>query len=435
VLADGIPKSPEFPNVLARPTRSAIVKALRQLSERVGSNDFVYIHVSSRGSKQPKTLGDPAPQPFDRNQVMLPFDVRPSKANGQTIPNGLVDEDFGKLLDLLRAKVANVWIVVDMCHAGTATRGNLVARYIDPADLGIKFAAMSRCGPVAIRPEILQRGIVPISRPSGNLIAFFAVNSTQLSYEKSFPGYASPLPGQDQTLGVFTFLLHRALSDFKERTYRDLANDILEELDTGAAGHGFPLPLFEGDLDRPLWPSGAARTAEGLPARYEADSIHISAGRLHGIVEGSTVVLLKNLKDGRTILGEATVTDTEAAASKATLKSGTKLAEGQVFWAQLRERAASLSYRVSEPPTDETREEGGSIAATAILSLKQTDMKDRRISIEWVPAGSADADFQLWVKDQQLWITGSTGELHTDTSQPNASPNIPLLNSSDVALQ
>src|SRR4051812_9482223 len=80
VLADGIPTTDDYPKVRARPTRAAILEALADLAQRAGKDDFVYIHLASHGSEQPvnpvASLTDPhrAPQPQDRNQVLLPID-------------------------------------------------------------------------------------------------------------------------------------------------------------------------------------------------------------------------------------------------------------------------------------------------------------------------------------------------------------------------
>lgn len=433
VLSDGLPQSDQFPKVTARPTRAAIVRAITDLSKRVRVKDFVYVHISSHGSEQPKSATDPTPQPFDRNQVMLPFDVHPSSTGAMTIPNGLIDEDLGQLLDLLRTKGANVFIVVDMCHAGTATRAGLTARYVDPADLGIRFPAGSRRG--MARSDQARPVLVHSVTGGGSLTAFFAVNSAQLSYEKSFVGYAPPLVGPEQTLGVFTFLLHRALSHFHGRTYRDLANDIIRELDSGVAGHGLPLPVFEGNVDDVLFAGSNAATGEGWPARYEGSFIQISAGRLHDLVEGSTVALLKDSRNNGPVLAEATVTAANATESRASLRPGGKAPDGPTFWARPIERAVSLTYRVSEPPPDHIRKPAGDAAAVAVQSLKQQHAQDQRIALEWLPAGAPDADFRLWVADQRMWITGSTGELHTDVSQPDASPSIPLSGTKDASKQ
>ncbi|MGY3591491.1 hypothetical protein ACVIGB_008930 [Bradyrhizobium sp. USDA 4341] len=433
VLADGLPQSDNFPKVTAQPTRAAIVDAVKNLSKRVRAKDFVYVHVSSHGSEQPKSATDPTPQPFDRNQVMLPFDVRPNTTDAMTVPNGLIDEDLGGLLDMVRAKGANVFVVIDMCHAGTATRAGMATRHVDPADLGIRFPSERRGRMTDLHQS--RPSIVHAVHGGGRLTAFFAVNATQLSYEKSFLGYAPPLVGPEQTLGVFTFLLHRALSQFRGRTYRDLANDIIRELDSGVAGHGLPLPVFDGNVDDDLFSGGNAATKEGWPARYEGGSVHISAGRLHGLVEGSTVALLKNSRDNGPALAKATVTAAGAADSRASLQPGEKAPREPTFWARLLEAAASLTYRVSEPPPDDIRKPGGDIAAEAIHALKQQRPELQRIALEWSPAGTPEADFRLWVTDQRMWITGTTGNLNTDSSQPDVSPSIALLDENDAPKQ
>ena len=94
-------------------------------------------------------------------------------------------------------------------------------------------------------------------------MGFYAVESYDEAIERAFPGYNLPMVGDDQTqrMGVFTYLLHRALIRNDAQTFRDLAQEIMAELNMDHTGGKVPPPVFDGDLDAPV----PGSTAEKLP--------------------------------------------------------------------------------------------------------------------------------------------------------------------------
>lgn len=451
VLADGIPATGDYPRVKARPTRAAILTAFADLAKRAGKDDFVYIHISSHGSEQPIQPGvGRQQQPGDRNQVMLPIDVGFS-TDAKTILNGLPDYELGGLLDAVRAKAASVWIVLDMCHAGDATRGDLVARWVDPVDLGVVFpaqaplrathgdqAAAARGGSASALPLVDTNdrpGLAP-------LVAFFAVSPRDLSYEKSFPNYDPPLVGEDgkeDRLGVFTYLVHRALLSGNNRTYRDLRNQIMRDLNSGVAGAGMPLPMFDGNLDAPVFGTSQLDVRTGWPARYHDGVLDIAAGAVQGLIPESVVVVHKGTTDKAPEIARATVQMAQAATSRAALDAKTGggdpgLGQGEDVWVTLSEEAVSFVYRISEPPADDQRRtENATVALAAVAKLKQDKVNREGIAAEWVPAGSDQADFRLRLKDGSVWITQATGALDTTVDDPNSSPGVRITDAQETA--
>jgi hypothetical protein len=439
VLADGVPANGHYPKVRARPTRAAILDAFSDLAKQVGKDDFVYVHISSHGSEQPVQPGG-GPQPGNRNQVMLPIDVGVS-TDGRTIPNGIPDFELGKALDVVRAKAGRVWIVIDMCHAGTATRGDLVTRYVDPSDLNIAFppqavrdsAARGSGAPtpfVNFDPAAdAQAGVAP-------MVAFFAVGPTESSFEKSFPGYDSPLIGNDR-LGVFTYLVNRALQSARSnKTYRDLRNVIVGELNSGAAGVGMPLPMFEGDLDAPVFGANGFNVPKGWPGRYHDNVLDISAGTVQGLQLGSAVAVHKGASDQSQQIGRATVEAAQPATSRAKLEtvSGIQpLAQNEDVWVTMVEEAASFVYFISEPPVDDRNAENAAVGFAAIAKIKHEKVNKEGIAAEWRPAGSERADFRLRVKDGSIWITQASGVLMTDPSSPYSSPRVRITDVQETA--
>jgi hypothetical protein len=442
VLADGVPSAGNYPKVQARPTHATIISALRDLADRARRDDFVYIHISSHGSEQPAQPGRGGPQPWNRNQVILPIDVT-SSTDGRTIPNGIPDYELGTLLDAVRAKAGRVWIVLDMCHAGTATRGDLVARYVDPSNLSITFPTQPNSRDSAARggsAPIQNHTLVDASTKAGlaPMVAFFAVYPTELSFEKSFLGYDPPLVGEagkQDRLGVFTYLVSRSLRNGNNSTYRDLRNEIMRELASGAVGAGMPLPMFEGALDGPVFGLSNINIRKGWPARYHDGVLDISAGAVHGLAPESIGVIHRGTSDKAPQVGRAKVETAQAATSRATLKTGSApmLAQDEEVWVTLAEEAVSFVYKISEPPSSDAGMTSADVALAAITKLKEHKVNREGIAAEWIPAGSDQADFRIRVWGGAIWITQSAGVLNTDLASPYSSPSIQITNVEETA--
>ena len=94
-------------------TLAAITREVRNLSS-AGREDRVLIYFSGHGTHIADKNGDEAD---DRDEVLTPHDVR--LANG-TVENGLVDDDFAKLLAKIPSR--RLLLLIDACHSGTATK-------------------------------------------------------------------------------------------------------------------------------------------------------------------------------------------------------------------------------------------------------------------------------------------------------------------------
>ncbi len=85
------------------------------LVDGVTAKDRVLFYFSGHGSFIPDTSGDEAD---GTDEVLLPHDFRVGRG---TLENTLVDDDLGVMLD--RIPTRNVYVFLDACHSGTATRG------------------------------------------------------------------------------------------------------------------------------------------------------------------------------------------------------------------------------------------------------------------------------------------------------------------------
>ena len=218
--------------------------------------------------------------------MFLPSDVKMAPKGEKAMPNALTDNEIGDALDKIRAKGAFVWAVFDNCHSGTVTRGalndeELVERKIEPADMGIPPEAF----PAPMDDETAQR-VAPMTAAEeadpdstkGGLVAFFAAQSTETTPEKNFPIEQPDGTTAQVKYGVFTYTIFSALAKNPGQTYRQLAQNVLQEY----AGRNTlkPTPLFEGALDAPVFGSDevAGRAAMGDDHRHRRQ-FHRHLGR------------------------------------------------------------------------------------------------------------------------------------------------------------
>ena len=107
---------------------------------------------------------------------------------------------IGALIGAIRDKGADVWVVFDSCHSGTATRAapsvddEIRMRKLGPEALGIPADRMiaaegtSRAlpDPHDAPPAAVEMSATPVAKP-GKLVAFFAAQTNETTPEKNMP--------------------------------------------------------------------------------------------------------------------------------------------------------------------------------------------------------------------------------------------------------
>jgi len=127
----------------------------------------------------------------------------------------------------------------------------------------------------------------------GGLVAFFAAQSTETTPEKGYEVTLADGSVVKQNYGVFTHTIFSALAKNPAMTYRQLAQSVLAGY---AAGNMLkPTPLFEGQLDAPIFGNEDAVNVAQWPTVVGGDkSLTISAGQLHGLSKGTKLLVLPN---------------------------------------------------------------------------------------------------------------------------------------------
>jgi hypothetical protein len=408
VLTDGLPAAPEFPKISGAPTYANIVGAFDTLANDSGDQDDVVFYYSGHGTRQPDN--DPAaedePEADGYDQVLLPADTGPYDPKGGGISNSLVDDELGRKLDAIRAKGAFVWAIIDSCHSGTVTRGDEVTRSVDPDLLNVP-AASEQSIKTARGGE--RKGTLRV-KSKADLVGFYAVDAFDEAIERPFIGYDVPMVGEGkkQRMGVFTYIMHKALERGTAITYADLAREISADLATDRSGGRVPQPVFDGELDHPILgtnPTGP-RLVSGTMSGGEKLAIP-DAGILHGFDEGARLAIYAPASPDAPI-GRAEIRSAGPSASEAggiIWEPGVaKIKDGAVE-VKLTDASVNFRFAVAPPPASDlpAGAEGETVSKAIALAFGEGS-GSAGIGIDMGEAGSADGDVLLRVGDGRLWI-------------------------------
>jgi hypothetical protein len=408
VLTDGLPETPEFPKISGAPVYANIIGAFDALARDSSYGDDVVFYYSGHGTREPDN--DPAaedePEADGYDQVLLPADTGPYDPTGGKITNSLVDDEIGQKLDAIRAKGAFVWAIIDSCHSGTVTRGDEVVRSVDPDLLHVPPLAEQK--PQASRGG-KRKGTLKI-KDEADLVGFYAVDAYDEAIERPFTGYNLPMVGEGkkQRMGVFTYILHRALTRGTAVSYADLAREISADLATDRSGGRVPQPVFDGALDHAVLgtnPTGP-RLVSGMMSGGDTLAIP-DAGILHGFDEGARVAIYAPGKRDEPI-GRAEIREAGPSSSQAANiiwePGADKIKDGAVE-VKLTEPSVNFRFTVAPPPASDipAGAEGDMVSKALDLAFGK-DSGSGDIGIEMGEAGNADGDVLLRVAQGRLWI-------------------------------
>jgi len=275
VIADGVD---------GVPTRAAILAGLQAVADRSQDGDFVMIHFSGHGTRQRDQNGDET-DGFD--EVILPADAMQAAPGTGVIVNAITDDEIGTAVDAIRARGANVWLVLDSCHSGTGLRAaspDVAVRFVDPSALGIEGA------PVFAPAQGATQTDLPSG--AGDVLAFYSAQSSELAREVNLePGTATAA-----WYGLFTSRLAAQLEASPAQSFRQLFQGVLHAMNDGAVPSAARLqtPHWEGDLiDAQVFGDGRAQGIQ----RFELRGSELLAGKVHGLPKGTLLGVVARAAD------------------------------------------------------------------------------------------------------------------------------------------
>jgi len=428
LLADGV----DGANGL--PTHAGILNGMQHIADQAKPGDFVYLHFSGHGSRQPAKKND-IEETDGLDELFLPIDIGAWDDAVGEVKNALVDDEIGSAVAAIRAKGAFVWAVFDSCHSGTVMRGAPVGedvkmRKVPASALGIPQKALDMAEKNRVRTRGISKregalGAIHSDGKQGGFVAFYAAQTTEQTPEMRLPA------GEEGRVshGLFSFTILQVISEYPGITYRKAAQEVLQRYAANYMDR--PTPLFEGDLDAPVF---GIKAVAGVPQwaieRVDAE-LHIPAGNISRLSQGSILAVLDSpAASNEKALGYLQVAESQsldsslisvAFAGKAAMKLD---AIPEHAYARLVERKLDFSLKVAKP------EHASKQVLAAITHLTAAD--DSGLRVVWVDAGKA-ADVRLAEKNAQLWLLPPTGLLIA--SGDNKTPSITLSDKDEKAVK
>ena len=266
-----------------RPTRENILRQLGRLADIVQPGDRVVFHFSGHGSNQPD-----APSNRDeldgRDEILLPADVRKYRLRTGSVPGCITDDELWEHVRAIRDAGATVWLSLDCCHSGGATRGDgSQTRDVDPSVLGVP----EEPGVPKSAPPL------PAADDLSGVVTLTAAHSDQRAVERVLPRNRRARGRRRH--GLYTFLLARTL----QRYGGDLTfGEVHAHLLAGYADQGRDdvAPTVEGRSDLRVWRSPARTPPLQL---YAGDNgLVLKAGVLRGVCAGTVLEVYRPGKSG-----------------------------------------------------------------------------------------------------------------------------------------
>lgn len=427
-----VPFEPQNVTVLAddaegatgSPTHAAITDALARVADQAERGDFVYIQLSGHGVQQPAV--DPSSEPDGMDEVFLPADIGQWTDRAKGIPSAFTDNQIGEALDAIRQKGAFVWIVIDACHSGTATRAaglgedDVVERKLDPKLVGIPDSAFEEAAAEAraqgsgqasestraltLRADEAAEGVAD-AQPTGatalqpgGMVAFFAAQTVETTPEMPLPRGAEDA----RRYGLFTYTLLSQIAENPAMSYRQLGQSILQAY--AADNRNRPTPLFEGSLDAPVFGTASGDFVRQWKVKVEAGGITIDAGRLHGVAPGARLAVLASpgaeLEETLGYLEVRSAENLKARVVTVAAEDKPALAPSSIpqnAYARLSQVAFDTELTVSRPPLDGPHAEQAGAVARLVEAIAAD--RSRPLKLKLVDA-SASADLKLAVMSE-----------------------------------
>ena len=274
-----------------REARAAAIRvALQRLVASARPGDRAVIFLAGHGVQAPARGHD---EPDGLDEWFLAADAGRWDARLRALPGAIRDDELGEAISAIRARGADLWLIVDACSGGGLARGGAgVPRQIDPGLLGLPGVSRGA--------RLDQGGMVdlPALPGAGRLVMFQAARPGAIAWERTLPDATGA-----RRRGLFTWALIRAWREIGVHgSFADLAAAAERERVT-AGPPGGPA-LVTGDITQPVLFAGTARDllAVTQAAAPLAASLRIGIGRAGARCPGTPPTALAAIGEGPVVV-------------------------------------------------------------------------------------------------------------------------------------
>lgn len=210
-------------------TKSAIVKAMKDLAANSNSGDIIYIHFSGHGQLMSDVDGDEDPNVFGEkwDESWVPYDASFRSDTYDCGELHLCDDEVGLLLSSIRKKIGEkgeLLVVIDACHSGDATREQEdVDDYYETVGDTITYANPLPVTRGTTLNFIIEQPVTPKTK-KGKI----AEDWISISACKAYQVNSEMRDAQGLRIGMLTYGLYTKLAQLAEISNQDL-EDYLNE--------------------------------------------------------------------------------------------------------------------------------------------------------------------------------------------------------------
>jgi metacaspase-1 len=261
-------------------TLKGIRDVFQLLEAQISAGSMVHLHFSLHGQQIPDDNNDE----FDGlDEALVPYDAPSTPENGYHAERHLRDDELFLMLQRIQNKIGSnglVWITLDACHSGTATRGWGSFRGTN-APFGKNSFKQKLIDPVLIDP--LGNKGAAFEKNDPNVIIFSATTAHEINRE-----YLSP---NGKAYGPLSYALAQCfLEDSQITSFEALFARIRQKM---ALFTPTQTPQLEGNQYLKLWVSGQHANPSFFPILkiWDAQTMVVGAGYLHGLYQEAPVAI------------------------------------------------------------------------------------------------------------------------------------------------
>ncbi len=257
-------------------TKKGILEALSNAIQELQPGDMFHFHFSGHGQQVQDVSGDE----FDNlDEALVPFDASSIYTSGYTGQNHLLDDELRSALLEIREKIGptgQVFVTLDACHSGTATRSISICRGTDAvmASPDFKYNDSAETGHLLDEAERNTK-LAPV-------VVFTASSERQANWE---------FPADDgKRYGPLSYALAKVLPENTQTTYKGLFDKVRSEM---AAIAPKQTPFAEGTLNMVIGENETMKSeSPHFTVAFAKDKkeLQINGGLLHQLHPGTKLL-------------------------------------------------------------------------------------------------------------------------------------------------
>lgn len=255
-------------------TKAGIIKAIENLKAKIKPGDIIVIHFSGHGQQIFDDNGD---EIDGKDEALVPYDAWVKYTFNYKGENHLRDDELGNIIANFRNALGNkgqLLLILDSCHSGSTTRGRKTRggqATFAPDDWKALDEDKSK-GSAMVERTIVNPDAAPFVLISG-------ASANELNYE--YEGF-----------GSLSFAFSKAMTELGSNfTYRQLFAKIATNMNVISPKQ---TPTIEGELDYKLFNGEYVQQQAYFEIAKipNVNLIHINAGKIQGLFEGTTVKIV-----------------------------------------------------------------------------------------------------------------------------------------------